>query len=309
MAFPARLAAIDIGSNAIRFVVADFKSTTSYTVVEQLRLPVRLGRAVFDSGYIPDPVIEAAVQALRTIATIAHDLSIDGMRAVATSAVRDSSNRDEIVRRAREEAGIELTVIDGDEEARLVYLAARHRLQIEDGRYLMVDIGGGSMEIAAVDAKRMLHIESHPVGALRFAAKASATRDDVDAMRHAISNFSAQLEASPVFAEPIKAMIAIGGSIDALARIAGVRPDKRGVLILERADLQHVIGELAELDYEARVARFKLPSDRADVILPAAMLYECMAALSNAESIAAPQVGVKEGVLLDLAADIESAVS
>lgn len=309
MGFPARLAAIDIGSNAIRFVAARFEDEQRYRVIEQLRLPVRLGRSAFDHGFLSDQEIDAAFEALLTIASITHDLTLDGCRAVATSALRESRNAHVFVERAREKAAIDIDVIGGNEEARLVYLAARHKLHLGDTPHLLVDIGGGSMEIAAVDGKAMRHVESYRAGALRFAGIAGAAGDDAAAVSDAIDAFVDEIGDSPVFATQFHAMVASGGSIDALARIIGTKPDDRGVMVLDRLQVAGAIEQLSALDYAGRVQTFKLPPDRADVILPAALLYERLARRAGVDRILAPQAGVKEGVLLDMAAQVARAAS
>ena len=301
MVFPARLAGIDIGSNAIRLVAAEFTNAVTFEIIEQLRLPVRLGRSVFDTGELSEEVLDAAGEALLTLSYIIRDLNVSACRAVATSAARDARNGGDLVRRAESAAGIRLEIIDGTEEARLVHIAAIQRIGIEPGIWLLADIGGGSMEIATSSGGEIGYVESHPVGALRFAARTSEVKDDVALIRHKIDLFTARLADSPAFARPIEGVVSTGGSIDALARLTGSRPDSRGVFRFERSALESVIGKLERFNYEERALRFKLPRDRADVILPGAILYQAIAERAGASHIVAPQVGVKEGILLDLA--------
>lgn len=302
MQFPACLAAIDLGSNAIRFVAAEFKNDTRYRVIEQIRLPVRLGRDVFDRGELSREVLDATVAAFHTIASLMEKAGVDAFRAVATSAVRESRNRDVLVDRIRSETGIELEVISGDEEARLVYLAIRARVPLTKVPWLLVDIGGGSMEIAAINAEQMLRVESHRVGALRFAGHANAELDDELRIRREIEDFLSELEASPVFKFEFEGMVAGGGSIDSLVRLTGSTPTSPEPAELDRTSLNDVIARLAPLTYEQRSIQFNLPRDRADVILSAAIMYERIAAHIGAHRIVVPQAGVKEGILLDIAA-------
>jgi exopolyphosphatase/guanosine-5'-triphosphate,3'-diphosphate pyrophosphatase len=302
MQFPTRLAAIDLGSNAIRFLAAEFTDAARYRIIEQLRLPVRLGRDVFDHGELSAAVLDATVAAFHTIASLMEKIDVDVYRAVATSAVRESRNRSVLIDRIRSETGIQLEVINGDEEARLVYLAIRARVPLTHVPWLLVDIGGGSMEIAAITAERMLHVESHRVGALRFAGHAHAEFDDEMRIRREIDDFLKQLEASPVFQFEFAGMVAGGGSIDALIRLTGSTPASPEPAVLDRTSLNDVIIRLAPLNYEQRSIQFKLPRDRADVIVSAAIMYERIAAHIGAARIVVPQAGVKEGVLLDIAA-------
>jgi exopolyphosphatase/guanosine-5'-triphosphate,3'-diphosphate pyrophosphatase len=302
MQFPVRLASIDLGSNAIRFVVAEFSNSTQYRVIDQLRFPVRLGRDVFDHGELSRDVLDATVAAFHTIAALMEKTEVHAFRAVATSAVRESRNRHILIDRIRSETGIELEVINGDEEARLVYLAVRARVALTQVPWLLVDIGGGSMEIAAIDAERMLHVESHRVGALRFAGHANVQFDDETRIREQIDDFLRQLQTSAVFRFEFAGMVAGGGSIDALVRLTGSTPVSPEPAVLNRTSLNDAIARLASLNYEQRSIQFNLPRDRADVILSAAIMYERIAAQIGAAEIVVPQTGVKEGILLDIAA-------
>ncbi|HET9439954.1 MAG TPA: hypothetical protein VFO52_07270, partial [Longimicrobiales bacterium] len=149
--FPIRLAAIDIGSNAIRLIAAQFTSPTSLQQLEQLRLPVRLGHDVFLTGRLTDDAMNAAIDGLSLFSRRIQELAITKYRAVATSAVRDSRNGVDLVQRARDEAGIAINVITGAEEARLVHLAVRNRMRLGRQKWLIADLGGGSVEVSVVD--------------------------------------------------------------------------------------------------------------------------------------------------------------
>src|SRR5215218_6623116 len=121
--FPLRVAAVDVGSNAIRFLAAEFSALGEYDVVEETRMPVRLGHDVFLSGKLTPEAMDAAVDAIKGFRGRMEALGIEHYRAVATSATRESRNGAEMVARVRREAGIELEVITGAEEARLVNVA------------------------------------------------------------------------------------------------------------------------------------------------------------------------------------------
>jgi exopolyphosphatase/guanosine-5'-triphosphate,3'-diphosphate pyrophosphatase len=158
------------------------------------------------------------------------------------------------------------------------------------------------MEIAAINAEQMWQVESHRVGALRFAGHANAEVDDETRIRAEIEDFVRQLEASPVFHFEFEGMVAGGGSIDALVRLTGSTRTGPGPAVLDRASLNAAIARLAPLTYEERSVQFNLPRDRADVIVSAAIMYERIAAHIGADRIVVPQAGVKEGILLDIAA-------
>jgi len=120
-AFPLRVAAVDVGSNAMRFIAAEFRGATEYDTLAEQRMPVRLGHDVFLTGKLPREAMDAAVEAMKGFRRQMETLGIEHYRAVATSAMRESRNGGELVQRIRDEAGLELEVITGSEEARLVY--------------------------------------------------------------------------------------------------------------------------------------------------------------------------------------------
>src|SRR3954471_8011438 len=176
--FPLRVAAVDVGSNAIRFLAAEFSALGVYEVLEEERVPVRLGHDVFLTGRLTPEAIEAAVAAIARFRGRMEALGIEHYRAVATSATRESRNGDELVGRIRREAGIELETITGQEEARLVYLAVANRVRMGEEKWITVDVGGGSVEVSLVDANGILWSESHVMGSVRLLEELSSTGDD-----------------------------------------------------------------------------------------------------------------------------------
>src|SRR5688500_4113838 len=140
--FPLRVGGIDVGSNAIRFLAAEFTARTEYRVLTESREPVRLGHEVFLSGQLARGAMEAAVEAIGGFRVQMEALGIGHYRAVATSATRESRNGDEFVARVRRETGIELEVITGSEEARLVYEAVKSQVPFGRKKWLLVDLGG-----------------------------------------------------------------------------------------------------------------------------------------------------------------------
>ena len=146
-----RVAAIDAGSNAIRFVVADFEAPLSYTIVHKVREPIRLGHNVFTRGGLDEDTMDLAVAAFRLFRRHIDALGVERFRAVATSATREAANRDMFLDRILARTGITLEPIGGEEEARLVHLAVASRVDLSQGRWILVDLGGGSVEVSLVD--------------------------------------------------------------------------------------------------------------------------------------------------------------
>jgi len=298
-----RVAAIDAGSNAIRFVAADFDGPTSCEVVGKIRAPVRLGHGVFTEGGLNDRTMDDAVQAFRRFRCEIDSLGVERFRAVATSATREAANRDLFLERIRRESGIDLEPISGAEEARLVHLAVRGCVDLSHGRWILVDLGGGSVEISLVDDSGILWSESYEVGTVRLLETLAAARGCHDSLRQWVRRQLAALTIPPPHAYPgPTTFAATGGNIEAIARLAlsYMDPLKLALLPVNRVDA--VIHLLSAMTIRERIDELRLRPDRADVILPAALVYRYFAKLVQAEQIVVPSVGVKEGVLLDVAA-------
>jgi exopolyphosphatase / guanosine-5'-triphosphate,3'-diphosphate pyrophosphatase len=304
-AFPLRVAAIDVGSNAIRFTAAEFAAPLDYAPLLEVRVPVRLGHDVFLTGRLAPEALDAAVEALVAFRRHMEDLGINHYRAVATSATREARNGDDLVARVRADAGLELEVITGTEEARLGFEAMRSRVPLGDQKWIIVDLGGGSVEVSLVDATGILWSESHVMGSVRLLEELQASGEEPGRFQRLMREYAATLHL-PVIAQQWKprGVIAAGGNIEALARLTGHAPGRDQVARLTLAELRGAIELLGRLSYRQRVEQLGLREDRADVIVPAAMIYERVAALAGAEEILVPAVGLKDGVLVDLVDDL-----
>lgn len=300
VSWPLRVAAIDVGSNAIRFKAAEFTSQRTFAVLDEERAAVRLGHGVFLSGKLAPSAIEGAIVAMASFAARMGSLGVEFYRAVATSAVREARNGEEFLARLQRETGIELEVIGGSDEARLVYLAVRRLVPLAGREWILVDLGGGSVEVSLVDDAGILWSESHTMGSVRLLEELSEVGQEPGRFRRLLEEYTATLRLPTAAAyRSGVGFIATGGNMESLARLAGVDPlpGSFGVLPLER--LQAVVDTLSRLSYAQRVAELGLREDRADVVLPAAMVYVRLAQLSGASEVHVPFVGIREGVLFD----------
>ena len=292
--FPARLAAIDIGSNAIRMLAAEFTDAMTYRTLEVHRVPVRLGHDVFTTGRLTAATIDAAVEGMVNFGHRIQALSVSKTRAVATSAVRDSRNGTELLERARRDAGIAIDVISGREEAQLVHLAVRNCVPLSSHQWVLADLGGGSLEVSLIDRDHVISTATYPIGAVRL-LEHLGTDFHPDQVHRLVEERTTML-GSVLTVTPDR-FIATGGNIEEVARLAGARYDAQRVAVLGLDRLREITRELSSLSYEQRIAQLGLREDRADVILPAAIVYEWLAVQVRADSIVVPGVGVKEGVL------------
>lgn len=290
--------------------------------VDYARAPVRLGHSAFLTGRLTDENLDAAAEAMVDFRRRLDREGVDGHRAVATSAVREAENGGELVERARREASIEIELIDGREEARLVWVAVRDRLEVE-GRWLLVDLGGGSMEVSTVRKDGLERSGSYPLGTVRLLERLEAegggggagAGDDGGVggadggggrdgrAGDAVDEELAELESELAIPDPgaIRGMMATGGNIEALAGLAGAKPDRTGMSRVSLADLSRTMARVESLTYEQRMKKLDLRPDRADVIVPAGRLYRRVAELAGVDEVLVPNVSVSDGILLELA--------
>ena len=217
---PERVAAIDVGSNAIRFFAAEPDGRDGIHVLAETRLGVRLGHGVFSSGQIEQAAAAEAVAGLVQAARQMADLSIGRYRAVATSAVRDSQNRRGFVRQVRDASGLHLEVISGSEEIRLVHAAVKRRMDLGKDTWFLVELGGGSVEIALADEARVSWSETHAMGAVRLMEMFVRGNSEPKEFSRLIQEYAATIRLPARIAERgVKGFVATGGNIESIARI------------------------------------------------------------------------------------------
>jgi exopolyphosphatase / guanosine-5'-triphosphate,3'-diphosphate pyrophosphatase len=305
--FPLRVAAIDTGSNAIRFLAAEFSDPQRYEVLASQRVPIRLGHQVFLNGRLAPETMDAAVRAFASFRDQMDALGIRHLRAVATSAVREARNGPLLVQRIERDTGIQLETITGSEEARLVHVGVGSRINLAGRQWILADLGGGSVEVSLVDDSGMLWSESHTMGSVRLLEELSASDQKPGHFQRLLEEYVRILRIpAPVRYHEPAGFIATGGNIEALAKVAAAQPDEHGVSEIPLSDLRSAIELLTRLSFRERMEQLDLREDRADVILPAGMVYLRLAELCGVRSILVPHVGVKEGLLLDLVQDLAS---
>jgi len=308
--FPIRCAGMDVGSNALRLAIAEFKSPTRYKILERKRVPVRLGESVFQTSRIDPETLEAALDAFRDFRRCMEEYDVVLHRAVATSATREAKNRAAFLERVHTETGIDLDLIPGTEEARLVALAVQAKVRLR-GTTLIMDVGGGSSELALVQRGQILLVESHDLGSVRLlkqvsgGAKARAAKKGqlLRILRETVRASRFPLLES-LRRHSVK-LIGTGGNIEALASLNssdnGKGDGPREPVKLPVARLKGHLETLADMSAEERAKKYDLRPDRADVIVPAGAIFEYVAGRARARQITVPFVGLVDGVLLDLA--------
>lgn len=272
------------------------------------RVPVRLGHDVFTKGYIEPTVLGAACDALRRFRQVMDDAKVERYRAAATSAAREASNGDLFVSRAEREAGLHVEVIEGVEEARLVQMAVLERMNLGQQTALLVDIGGGSTELTVLSGRKPVFSRSLPLGTVRMLEAFLEDDKPVDKLHEQLLDEYVHRVATEPFREikeltggKIDVLIGTGGNIETLADLCpmpGAFAEGRAIFV---QTMNQWIRELSKVPMDERITRYGLRADRADTIVPAAAVLRHAAEMFNCASIAAPGVGLKEGLLVDLA--------
>ncbi len=301
-----KIAAIDVGSNAMRMVVGEVDESWRVSTLENIRLPVRLGQDVFSEGTLEKSTIQQTEEAFLRFKHMAENYQVQKLRAVATSAAREASNGDLLVDRVFRASGIELELISGEEEARLIHQAVVHALNLKNKRTLVIDIGGGSIEVTISTGQNIVSTESYNMGTVRLLEKldskdkskhfAKLVREYAEAARYRIER--------DIGDEKIQVCAGTGGNVEEIGRLRQklFKGDSDRFVMLD--ELKRLIERLDRLSYEERMTKLKLRPDRADVILPACVVLHMIASEAGVKQISIPNVGLKDGILLDIAEEL-----
>jgi len=303
-----RLAAIDVGSNSVHMVVADVHSDGRIEVVDRVKEMVRLGRRTFTTGRLPSEGAELAVRAVKTFSRLARARRVERIRAVATSAVREARNGAAFVHRLREETGLPVKVISGAEEARLIFRAAHHALGLAGGPHLLLDVGGGSVELVLVHEGKPLWLRSLPLGAARlterFLPSDPPTMRQVQRLEKHLAREIGGLLVSARHAGVLRA-VGTSGTVNGLVAMArAARGDEVGRLhgaAATAAEIGRLRRRLLSLPASKRAELPGIDAKRVDLMPAAGVLADFVLSRSGAPALVACGWALREGVLLELA--------
>ena len=297
------LAAIDVGSNAMRLVVASVDAGRAPAFLEVIREPVRLGEDVFTSGVMGEETIDTAVAAFERFRVALDRHGVRWTRAVATSAMREAMNRDLLVDRISQASGIDVEVIGAEEEARLIHLAVRTKVSLKNRVGLLVDIGGGSTEVAVATDEGILSATSFTMGSVRLLRTLGDYRNDERRVHQLIREYvdvAQQRIRREIGGRHIDVCVGTGGNVEVLGELRKAILGKDRDTTLSAGDLDRILKKLLAMTYAERVQELQLRPDRADVIVPAAIILRKFLQVSGVEDVEIPGVGLKDGLLLDM---------
>lgn len=284
-----KLAAIDIGSNAIRFQISsvlDNGPKVIFKKLEYVRFPLRLGHDVFSTGRISDKSIEKFRKLMKTYKLLIELYEADDYMFCATSAMRESDNGQELAEHIEKELGISIEIIDGNREAEFINKAIQSYLS--DSTYLHIDVGGGSTELNLYTGGKKIKTRSFKVGSVRVLEHHDSPIMWEDMEQWVKTNVTKNM--GKVTA------VGTGGNISKMFELAALKPHR----LMSFKKMIEVRDIIERHTLEERIYKLQMNPDRADVIIPASGIYMKVMEWANAKYIFVPDVGLKDGMLLHL---------
>jgi exopolyphosphatase/guanosine-5'-triphosphate,3'-diphosphate pyrophosphatase len=283
-----KYAAIDIGSNAMRLLIANVVEQkgkeTQFNKSELIRVPIRLGQDAFTVGEITPENIERMVDAMLAFKLLMKVYKVERYKACATSAMREAYNSKEIVEIIKEKSNIDIEIIDGKQEAAIIASSDLHDFIASDKTYLYVDVGGGSTEFSLFSEGKMVASKSFKNGTVRL------LNDMVNEVVWEEIEKWIKMHCEPY--DNIT-LIGSGGNINKLFKLSGKQQSKPLSFLYLNSQYQY----LNSLSYEDRIFELGLNTDRADVIIPATRIYLNAMKWSGARKIYVPKIGLSDGIV------------
>jgi exopolyphosphatase / guanosine-5'-triphosphate,3'-diphosphate pyrophosphatase len=305
-----KISAIDVGSNAMRMVIGEVDESWQVHTLENIRLPVRLGQDVFSKGYLEEKTIQQTEEVFLRFKQMAEDYNVQELRAVATSAAREAANNDILVDRVFQTSRIEIKIISGEEEARLIHLAVAHILNLKNKRTLLIDIGGGSVEVTISSGQNIISTDSYNMGTVRLLEKLNGSKS-----RHPLGNLVREYAEAARYRierdlgdEKVQICAGTGGNVEEIGRLRQKLFKAESDRFITLDELEELIERLEKMTYTERMRKLKLRADRADVILPASIVLHLIASEAKVKQIMIPNVGLKDGILQDIAEDLSKSL-
>jgi exopolyphosphatase / guanosine-5'-triphosphate,3'-diphosphate pyrophosphatase len=283
-----KFAAIDIGTNAVRLLIKEIVVKNDHLRVSKVsftRVPLRLGEDVFETGNISDKKARNLVKIMRAFWYLMDVHEIEWFKVCATSAMREAGNVDYVIDMIKKEANIRVELIDGQQEADLIFRNFSVASFKSKSDYLYIDVGGGSLELTLIRNGKRLRAKSFQIGTLRV-VKGIVRDGEWDAVEEFLKYET----------ENGESIIAIGtgGNINRLQSII-LNPKNQPILI---SKIEKITAALKSQPFKEMVLKYSLKPDRADVIIPAAEIYLRIMKLARAKEIIVPKVGLSDGIIL-----------
>lgn len=285
-----KFGAIDIGSNAVRLLIARVEVQGDKQVVDKLsfyRVPLRLGADVFSDGQISEKKTKHLIKTMRAFWYLMDVQGVEWFHAYATSAMREADNVKDVIKKVRKAANVDIQTITGDEEADLIFRNFSNAVVSEQNDYLYIDVGGGSTELTLIREGERIKSKSFQLGTVRMLA-GRIPDGEWSAVQAYVENLQSESR--------LLVAIGTGGNANRLQRLA-LTPRDEAIPVKK---LEEVAGALGELSVNERRAKYHLKPDRADVIVPAAEIYLRIMNMAGSKHMLVPKVGLVDGMVLDI---------
>ena len=286
-----RLAAIDIGSNAARLLISEVVVSDvekpRFNKLNLLRVPLRLGFDVFETKMIPPAKEQMIIKTLQSYKYLLQVYDVEYCKACATSAMRDAVNSESIIKKVKEETGIQIEILTGDEEALVIYETHIAENLNKDSSYLYIDVGGGSTELTLFSNNQVIFKQSFDIGTIRLLKK-QVQEIQWNKMREFVRDKT----------RVYKQLVAIGtgGNINKVFSMSKKKDGKPLNLDL----LKDYHKEFSSFSVDDRMRIYNLREDRADVIVPALLIFINVMRSANANEIFVPKIGLVDGLIQHL---------
>lgn len=290
-----KIAAIDIGSNAIRLLIEEVHRHENQWRIDKVsltRVPVRLGDDVFRTGRISDEKLRQLVKTMRAFWYLMDVHQVEMFRVCATSAMREAKNRKKVIETVEREANFRIEILSGELEAQLIFKNYFHQNLNSKGNYVYLDVGGGSTEITLINKGKRIKGQSFDLGTVRSLAGGIDPNVWLD-----VQQWLKSLKTMP----NKRIAIGTGGNINTLFKLQGKKPND----LLTLDELKNLYKLLEPLTVDERIFNFKLRPDRADVIIPACEIYIKILQLAGIKEMLVPKIGLSDGMILDMVDQIK----
>ena len=282
-----KFAAIDIGSNAIRILIANIIQTDHDVIFQKnslIRSPVRLGEDSFTLGEISPKSLKRFVKTMKAFKLLMNIHGVSHYKAFATSALREANNSSYVIKTVKKKAGIKVEIIDGTKEAEIISNSKISEFINTQKTFLFVDVGGGSTEFTFINEGNHIVSKSFKIGTVRLINNLIDDRVWVGIEKWIKKNSMKYDKIT---------LMGSGGNINKLFKLSNIKEGKP----LSKIKLSQLFNELEKLNYEHRILKFELNPDRADVIVPAARIYLKALEWSGGQKIYVPRFGLSDGMI------------
>ncbi len=302
-----KLAVLDIGTNSIHMVLAEVQADYSYKILDRFKDMTRLGDGVFTSRRLSDQAMMRGLEVIRNLVTLARNKGYERIEGVATSAVREARNGGEFLDHVAQQTGLTVRVITGAEEARLIFLGVQNSVALPDRPTLVIDIGGGSVELIVGNRDQVFHARSLKLGAIRlkdlYLTKTPPSKPMMSAMEEAVTT---QLKGAlgPYKTKRVEQVIATSGMAGNLAEVICLERTGRplpqlNLAKISRKEIAAIEKRLAAATLKTRLAIPGLDPKRVDTLLPASTVLRILLGLLDRDELTICDKAIREGIIYD----------